>query len=159
MLIISLACIVVPPKFLTSQSWITNKILGLTHVSAIRRDNNRPVIFRKEDNLKEQLINDIKSAKQDNFTVAIITKNDEEAEHIYSLLKDEIKDINLLLSTTTQFNKKMIIIPAYIAKGLEFDETIVYTSNNNKYTKEEKYLYYVACTRAQHQLIIYNQES
>ena len=26
----------------------TNKILGLTHVSAIRRDNNRPVIFREE---------------------------------------------------------------------------------------------------------------
>lgn len=136
---------------------LTNKILGLTHVSAIRRDNNRPVIFRNENNLKEQLIKDITIAKKDNFTVAVITKNDEEAEHIYSILKDEIKDINLLLSSTTQFNKKMIIIPAYIAKGLEFDETIVYTAKDNKYTKDEKYLYYVACTRAQHQLIIYNQ--
>ena len=44
-----------------------------------------------------------------------------------------------------------------MAKGLEFDETIVYTTKDNKYTEEEKYLYYVACTRAQHQLIIYNQ--
>ena len=29
---------------------------------------------------------------------------------------------------------------------------------NNKYKDTEKYLYYVACTRSQHQLIIYNQK-
>ena len=52
----------------------------------------------------------------------------------------------------------MVIIPSYIAKGLEFDSAIIYTENNNKYTEQEKYLYYVACTRAQHQLIIYNQD-
>ena len=135
----------------------TNKILGLTHVSAIRRDNNRPVIFRDDWNLKESLISDIRDAQKSNYTVAIITKTDEEATKVYELLKDDIKNINLLLSTTKEFNKKMVIIPSYIAKGLEFDETIVYTSANNKYTEDEKYLYYVACTRAQHQLIIYNQ--
>ncbi len=138
----------------------TNKILGLTHVSAIRRDNNRPVIKRDETkDLKEQLIKDIKEATDNNFTIAIITKTDEEAVKIYNLLKDEEKDINLLLSTTKEFNKRKVIIPSYIAKGLEFDETIIYTAKDNKYTKEEKYLYYVACTRAQHQLIIYNQEN
>ena len=136
----------------------TNKILGLTHVSAIRRDNNRPVIFREEqNNLKELLEQDIKEAKDSNFTIAIITKTDEEAEKIYEKIKDVEKDINLILSSTKEFNKKMIIIPSYMAKGLEFDETIVYTDKFNKYTEEEKYLYYVACTRAQHQLIIYNQ--
>ena len=136
----------------------TNKILGLQHVSAIRRNNNRPVIFRNDSNLKENLIKDIKDGKENNYTIAIITKTDEEAVRLYELLKEDINDINLLLSTTKEFNKKMVIIPSYIAKGLEFDETIVYTSKENKYTSGEKYLYYVACTRAQHQLIIYNQE-
>ncbi|MBR4672556.1 MAG: AAA family ATPase [Bacilli bacterium] len=136
----------------------TNKILGLKHVSAIRRDNHRPVIFRDDWNLKDSLISDIKDAKKCNYTVAVITKTDEEAQKVYDLLKDDIKDVNLLLSTTKEFNKKMVVIPSYMAKGLEFDETIIYTDSNNKYTKEEKYLYYVACTRAQHQLIIYNQE-
>ena len=28
---------------------------------------------------------------------------------------------------------------------------------DNKYTKDERYLFYVACTRCQHQLIVYNQ--
>jgi len=137
----------------------TNKILGLYHVSAIRRNNNRPVLFRKEStDLKKQLIIDIEDMKKENFTVAVITKNDEEAEHLYELLKNDINDINLLTSTTKEFNKKMVVIPSYIAKGLEFDSAIIYTENNNKYTEQEKYLYYVACTRAQHQLIIYNQD-
>ena len=136
----------------------TNRILGLTHISAIRRDNNRPVIFREEkSNLTNLLLKDLYDAKKDNYTVAIITKTDEEAERIYEKIKDCEPKINLVLSSTKEFNKKMIIIPSYMAKGLEFDETIVYTTKDNKYTEEEKYLYYVACTRAQHQLIIYNQ--
>ena len=136
----------------------TNKILGLEHVSAIRRDNNRPVIFRDNKDLKENLIKDIKDGQKDNFTIAVVTKTDEEATKIYELLKDDIEGINLILSSTKVFNKKLIIIPSYMAKGLEFDETIIYTDKDNAYTKDEKYLYYVACTRAQHQLVIYNQE-
>ena len=125
-------------------------------MSAIRRDNNRPVIFKEEDNLKSMLLDDIKEAKKNDFTIAIITKTDEEAEKIYNLIKDK-ENINLLSSTTKEFNKKMVIIPSYIAKGLEFDEAIIYTEKDNRYKESEKYLYYVACTRAQHQLIIYNQ--
>ena len=136
----------------------TNKILGLEHVSAIRRDNNRPVIFRDNKDLKENLIKDIKDGQKDNFTIAVVTKTDEEATKIYELLKDDIEGINLILSSTKEFNKKLIIIPSYMAKGLEFDETIIYTDKDNPYTKDEKYLYYVACTRAQHQSVIYNQE-
>ena len=42
----------------------TNKILNLTFVSAIRKDNNKPVLFRKETNLKKQLLNDINYLKK-----------------------------------------------------------------------------------------------
>ena len=44
-----------------------------------------------------------------------------------------------------------------MAKGLEFDSVIIYTDKGNKFTDSEKYLYYVAITRAQHKLIVYNQ--
>ncbi len=136
----------------------TNKILGLTFVSAIRRENNRDVLFRtEENNLKELLVNDIKYLKKDNFTVAIITKTDDEALEIYHILKDVIVDIDLLDNATQKFNKKMVVIPSYMAKGLEFDAVIAYTKKDNKYKESEKYLYYVTCTRAQHQLIVYNQ--
>ena len=135
----------------------TNKILNLKHVSAIRRENQRPVLFR--DNfldLKTSLLEDINLLKKEHFSVAIITKDDSESEKVYELLKNDVKDINILNSNTKNFNKKMVIIPSYIAKGLEFDSVIIYTEKENSYKQDEKYLYYVACTRAQHQLIIYN---
>ncbi len=135
----------------------TNKILNLKHVSAIRRENQRPVLFR--DNildLKTSLLKDIYLLKKEHFSVAIITKDDSESEKVYELLKNDVKDINILNSNTKNFNKKMVIIPSYIAKGLEFDSVIIYTEKENSYKQDEKYLYYVACTRAQHQLIIYN---
>ena len=131
--------------------------MNLKHVSAIRRENQRPVLFR--DNildLKTSLLKDINLLKKEHFSVAIITKDDSESEKVYELLKNDVKDINILNSNTKNFNKKMVIIPSYIAKGLEFDSVIIYTEKENSYKQDEKYLYYVACTRAQHQLIIYN---
>lgn len=136
----------------------TNKILGLDYVSAIRKSDNKPVIFRDETNLKENLIKDVCDLKKVSKSIAIITKTDEESEYLYELLKNDIKDLSLLNSNSIGFNKKMIVIPSYVAKGLEFDSTIIYTDKNNKYKDNEKYLYYVACTRSQHQLIIYNQK-
>ena len=47
--------------------------------------------------------------------------------------------------------KKLIIIPAYAAKGLEFDSVIIINNFKN-----EKYLFYVAITRSQHELIVFN---
>ncbi len=138
----------------------TNKILGLTHVSAIRKENNKPILFREEkNNLKEKLIEDIEFIKKNKFSYAIITKTDEEAKIIYDLLKEDIRELTLLSDMSETFNNKAVILPSYTAKGLEFDATIVYTPKENAYKKEEKHLYYVACTRAQHQLIIYNQKN
>ena len=135
----------------------TNKILGLKFVSAIRHENNRPVIIKVEKNdLKQQLIEDITKLQSTSKSIALITKTDEESDYLYELLKDDVKGINILSGSSKEFNKNLVILPSYIAKGLEFDATIIYTRKNNSYTEDEKYLYYVACTRSQHQLIIYN---
>lgn len=133
----------------------TNKILNLTFVSAIRKDNNKPVLFRKENNLKKQLLNDINYLKKEYKSVAIITKDDEEVNEIYNLLKDDI-NIGKITINEEIFRKDLIVVPSYMAKGLEFDSVIVYNKINNIYKENEKYLYYVACSRAQHELIIYN---
>ena len=134
----------------------TNKILNLNHVNAIRRDNNKPVIFRRNiSNLKEQLLNDIKSLKSEYSSIAIITKDDLEAQKLYNLLKDEV-NISYLSLETKGFSKELLLLPAYLAKGLEFDSVILYNDRNNSYKSNERNLLYVACTRAQHELYIYN---
>ncbi len=135
-----------------------NKILGLKLVSAIRRDVKIPVEFREEDNLKEQLLSDIKKLQKDNKSIAIITKTDVEANKVFNILKKDLDDLVLIKNNSKSFSRKLVVLPSYMAKGLEFDATIIYTKKDNPYTYEERYLYYVSCTRSQHHLIIYNQE-
>ena len=133
----------------------TNKILNLNHVSAIRDSNNKPIVIRKDTDLKYQLLDDINHLQDSYKSTAVITKDDTEANHIYNLLKDDL-NISLIDKDTKKFNKKLVIIPAYLAKGLEFDSVIVYNNRNNPYKKNERNLLYVSCTRAQHELYIYN---
>ena len=135
-----------------------NKILGLNLVSAIRRNTSIPVEFRYEDNLKEQLTKDIEDLKKDNKSIAIITKTDTEASEIYKLLKKDMNELTLIANNSKAFSRELVVIPSYMAKGLEYDAAIVYTRKDNQFTHKERYLYYVACTRSQHHLIIYNQK-
>ena len=133
----------------------TNKILKLNHVSAIRKPTNKEVIIRKDTDLKYSLIDDINRLQNDYNSIAIITKDEEESNKLYDLLKDDT-NISIVDRETKSYNKHLLIIPAYLAKGLEFDSVIVYNDRNNTYRKNERNLLYVACTRAQHELFIYN---
>lgn len=130
-----------------------NKLLGLNHVSAIRRENNVPVTFKTD---LDELEADLKYLKTKYKSVALITKDKKVADYLYNLLKDKISGISIMQEKET-FNKDFVIIPSYLAKGLEFDAVISYTSKEDCYTKKERYLFYVVCTRAQHELIIYNE--
>ena len=116
---------------------------------------NIPVDVREEDNLYEQLVSDIDECNKIGKSLAIVTKNDSECDKIYKLLKNT--DISKIDNNYKKFNRKFVVVPVYMAKGLEFDSVIIYTDKMNKYTDSEKYLYYVAITRAQHKLIVYNQ--
>ena len=134
----------------------TNKILNLNHVNAIRRDNHKPVLFRRHlEDLKEQLLLDINYLKENYASVAIITKDDREAEKIFNLIKDDVS-ISYINLETKKFKRDLILVPAYLAKGLEFDSVILYNDRKNYYKKNERNLLYVACTRAQNELYIYN---
>ena len=129
-----------------------NKILNLNHVVAVRNSKVIPVIEKNSSNVLD-LIDDIKSNIDKFKRIAIITKNDLDTNYIYNNLKDKFNISNMLNVIT---NPNLVVIPAYLAKGLEFDMVIVYTTLENKFLERDKYLYYVAITRCQHKLIIYN---
>ena len=98
---------------------------------------------------------DIEKLQKEYSSVAVITKDDVEAEKIYLLLKDHI-NISYITLDTKNFRRDLILVPAYLAKGLEFDSVILYNDRQNSYKSNERNLLYVACTRAQHELYIYN---
>lgn len=136
----------------------SNKIMDLKHIVSIRKSNNYPVIENNPSNIYKTLKRDIIDGKRVHKKIAIITKTKEEAEYLYYLLKDDFSDINYLSETSIGFKHDLVIIPSYLAKGLEFDLVIVYTDKENIYRDDEKTLFYVAVTRAQHELKVYNQK-
>lgn len=128
----------------------TNKILGLSHVCAIRKDNSIPVIKHQKDDLLD-LIPKLRSKYK---SLAIITKDGLMAENLYKKL-ESIYDLSLLTIDSKNFRKDFVIAPSYLAKGLEFDSVIVYNNLDNPFKEVDKYLYYIACTRCQHELHLY----
>ena len=63
-----------------------------------------------------------------------------EVDKIYKLLKST--EISKIDNQSKKFNRKFVVVPVYMAKGLEFDSVIIYTDRENKFTSLEKYLYY-----------------
>ena len=76
-------------------------------------------------------------------------------KEIHKLGVDYI-EVNLVLEESDKIKEGTKIIPAYISKGLEFDGVIIYNDRANTYRLNEKNLLYVAATRAQHELYVYN---
>lgn len=93
-----------------------------------------------------------------NETVALVCKTLEESEQIYHLLQDKLA-IHLVNEETYTFEKGVLVLPIYLAKGIEFDAVIIPDASSAHYCSEsEKSLFYTACTRAMHALIMISKD-
>ena len=136
-----------------------DEIIDNDKIVPIRESNNNPVVVKEVDKkeLFTTLVNDLIKLKEDGFNrICIVTKSNKEAKAIYEGLKDSVDGLKIL-GTDQSFETPTLVAPSYSAKGLEFDAVICYNDYDNSYNEEDKYLYYVACTRAQHDLLVYNE--
>ncbi|MFZ7104752.1 MAG: HelD family protein [Peptococcaceae bacterium] len=91
-------------------------------------------------------------------SIAIICKTQKEARKAYDQLKD-LTNLSLLNPQEELTGREVVIIPSYLAKGLEFDVVIVYDVNKDNYrSRLDRKLLYIICTRALHRLIIYHTQ-
>lgn len=135
------------------------EIVDEEQIEPVRNSANNPVLVKEVDktNLFSTLVKDILLLKEKGFDkICIVTKSSKEARAIFEGLKDSIENISIL-SNEDDYEYNTLIAPSYNAKGLEFDAVICYNDYDNSYSNDEKYLYYVACTRAQHDLVVYNE--
>lgn len=140
----------------------TNQILGLENACSVRKNNTMPVTLRSvpKEQAINQILQDIEEMKKNGIKrLAIITKNNAETLELYDNLRDQLEDINIIEQSAKNGIGNMVILPSYISKGLEFDGVIAYTEENHEYQEKDKYLFYVVCTRAQHNLTVYNQNT
>ena len=92
-------------------------------------------------------------------SIAIITKTAGEAKALKDYLdgKSGGSHFRLVQSKDKVFDTgKIMIIPSYLAKGLEFDAVLVMDANKENYSQDNKLLLYTVCTRALHKLNIYH---
>ncbi|MDO1604640.1 RNA polymerase recycling motor HelD [Lactobacillus sp. YT155] len=87
-----------------------------------------------------------------NDTVAILTTSNVRAKYLYDQLKEHI-DVSLISDQNRKLKSGLLILPIYLAKGLEFDAVIA--DNINQDFKENQLdILYTIFTRAMHDLIV-----
>lgn len=124
----------------------------------VERNGDLPKLtgLLEEKDINEKIIEDVKIYKDSGHnSIGIITKNASEAQNVYDYLKDRI-DVKMIVSEDDEYINDIVVIPAYLAKGLEFDVVMIYNASDLKYKNEEdRLLLYTSCTRALHVLNIF----
>ncbi|PZD96251.1 helicase [Paenibacillus sambharensis] len=108
-----------------------------------------------QDELHRQIINQLQEWTAEGYeSVAVICRTAEESSKAYSTLGSALS-MRLVTKDTMQFERGITIIPAYLAKGVEFDAVLIYNASEQVYQHEnERKLFYTACTRAMHELVL-----
>lgn len=128
-------------------------------IEPFERDGERPIVMEVEqlEMLNEKIVDQVVKYEQEGHeTIALIGKTMEECEDVYQRLKNRI-DLHLMTQEAHTFEKGIVVIPAYLAKGIEFDAVIIADASNDNFQNElERNLFYTACTRAMHDLALFS---
>ncbi len=147
----------------------TKEIVGFTKsllpdgddIIPFKRSGEKPLLVALESRVARdsRLWQDINSLKAEGFhSIAVITKTAAESREAFDSLRSK-GDINLQLITkeTLTYETGVMLIPVYLAKGVEFDAVIIYDASSQVYRQDnERKLLYTACTRAMHRLVLYS---
>jgi len=141
----------------------TNKILGIS-INPIRGESDINVVDISVDkkDIYNQLLTDLNKLIDKGYeSIAVIAKDLNELEEVEQILNQQIEN-NLLAVIKEENNfafSKVNLLPSYYSKGLEFDSVIVFNTKQNPYHIKDRNIFYTVCTRAKHELIIYNNKN
>lgn len=107
--------------------------------------------------LHQHIMSDISKLQSEGYnSIAVICKSAEESKTAYEAL-NKIDGIKLIKCGTAEFEQGVVVIPSYLAKGIEFEAVIIYDASESVYGDESlRRIFYTACTRAMHMLQLYS---
>jgi DNA helicase-2/ATP-dependent DNA helicase PcrA len=136
----------------------TRSILKNQQIESIQRHGEKPQLYHVADphDMTEQLVNDVKGLLDDGMeSVGIICKTAEKSRQLYEKIRKKLR-ASLLTSDDVNFSRGIVVLPVYLAKGLEFDAAVVFGADAEHYGLErDRRLFYTACTRALHKLHLF----
>jgi len=125
-------------------------------IEPFNRDGDLPNLLMAQnmDESVQQVVNQLKENDQRKFTTAIITKTLDDATKLNELLKNQGVSSTLIRSENQRLATGTIVLPSFLAKGLEFDAVIMWDASKDKFDEDEQQLVYTISSRAMHKLTI-----
>lgn len=124
----------------------------------MNREGELPRVFNTKNEMKmlRTVIEDIAVFEECGMkSVALICRTAGTCRKVFNQVSQST-DIRLVSTDCMKYSTGRVIIPSYLAKGLEFDAVLVICTDDDRYSdEEERRLFYTVCTRALHRLHIY----
>ncbi|MDB6245544.1 RNA polymerase recycling motor HelD [Lactobacillus amylovorus] len=131
-------------------------------IEAFNRKGPKPVIWgrKTDEEAVAVLSNVLRDNEKHKMTTAVITKDLASAEFVHKMLADRGEKATLIATANQRLVDGTLIIPSYLAKGLEFDAVIMWGASKENYHRvDETQLVYTITSRAMYKLdIIYTGE-
>lgn len=135
-------------------------IPGLVKAKPVLRHGTEPMLIRcrTRNEMLADIAHQVHTLKQEGFSaIAIVTKTVEESKKAYKALKNDLPEAVLLRGKDSEYPGGVIVAPAYLTKGLQFDAVLLLDVDEKHYKANEQdaKLLYVAMTRPVHRLLLY----
>ena len=125
---------------------------------SVGRHGTQPAVVRLPDEAATHraIAENVRALSAQGYaSIGILTETKAEAKALHHALKDTAP-VHAIFGGEEEFPRGAVVLPAYLAKGLEFDAVILANAGGGHYAHEsERLLLYTACTRALHELRVY----
>lgn len=111
---------------------------GGERIIAFERDGDKPMLTRVSDHaeLHRCIASKVAELRNRGYnTIAIVCKSSAESTTAYEALKS-VEEVKLVKSGSAEYEQGVVVIPAYLAKGIEFDAVIIYDASAQVYGDE-----------------------
>lgn len=125
-------------------------------IEAFNRDGENPelVVSPNTDEAIDTVLKTVADHREQFGTVAVLTKNMAEAKLVYDRIRSQT-DATLLRDADRTLPKGVLVLPIYLAKGLEFDSVIAWDTSSTNYPDDSLLgTLYTIITRAMHHLTL-----
>ncbi|MDE7055876.1 MAG: ATP-dependent DNA helicase, partial [Lactobacillus sp.] len=128
-------------------------------IEAFNRRGPKPALWgiSNEQEAIEALIKILDKNNENQRTTAVITKDLVSAKQVAEQLKQKGEKATLIATANQRLVSGTLVVPSYLAKGLEFDAVVMWDASKENYHKlDETQLVYTITSRAMYELdIIY----
>lgn len=131
-------------------------------IEAFNRQGPKPVIWGRDNDEKaiDVLVDVLRDNEKRKMTTVIITKDLASAKFVHEELSKKKEPTTLIATANQCLVDGTLVIPSYLAKGLEFDAVVMWGANKENYHQlDETQLVYTITSRAMYKLdVIYTGE-